>query len=92
METKVMSNSRGKRNEVVGVVISDKMQKTLTVEVSRMVRHKKYGKYLKRQSTYKAHDENSTAKMGDVVRICQARPLSKTKRWSLVEVVEKSKN
>lgn len=85
------SNSRGKRNEVVGVVISDKMQKTLTVEVSRMIRHNKYGKYLIRQTTFKAHDENGTAKMGDLVKICQSRPLSKTKRWSLVEVVEKSK-
>ncbi len=90
METS--TNTRGKRNEVVGVVVSDKMQKTLTVEVSRMVRHKKYGKYLKRQSVYKAHDEKSVAKMGDLVRITQSRPLSKTKRWSLVEIVEKAKN
>ncbi|HMN68468.1 MAG TPA: 30S ribosomal protein S17 [Bdellovibrionales bacterium] len=77
------------RPEVVGEVISDKMDKTIAVQVFRRVRHTKYGKYLKKTSVYKAHDEKNTAKKGDKVRIQMSRPLSKTKRWRLMEVVER---
>lgn len=79
-----------RRQEVVGEVISDKMDKTISVQVFRRVRHEKYGKYLKKTSVYKAHDEKNVAKTGDKVRIQMTRPLSKTKRWRLMEVVEKA--
>lgn len=81
-------NSRGRRNEVVGEVISNKMDKTISVLIFRMVKHKKYGKYVKKTSVFKAHDEKNVAKIGDVVKIYETRPLSKTKRWALSEVVE----
>jgi small subunit ribosomal protein S17 len=82
---------RGRKIEVVGEVVSTKMAKTISVLVFRMVRHKKYGKFLKKTSVFKAHDEKGVAKLGDVVRIHETRPLSKTKRWALSEVVEASK-
>jgi small subunit ribosomal protein S17 len=85
-------NTRGRRVEVVGEVISDKMDKTISVVISRMVRHVKYGKYMKKTSVFKAHDEKNEAKTGDIVKIHETRPLSKTKRWSLVEIVEAAKN
>ena len=84
-------NSRGRRNEVVGEVISNKMDKTISVLIFRMVKHKKYGKYVKKTSVFKAHDEKNVAKIGDIVRIHETRPLSKTKRWALSEVVETTK-
>lgn len=79
---------RGRKIEIVGEVVSDKMDKTCSVLTYRMVKHPKYGKYMKRTSVFKAHDENNTAKTGDIVRIRETRPLSKTKRFTLVEVVE----
>lgn len=82
------TSSRGRRNEVVGEVISNKMDKTISVLIFRMVKHKKYGKFVKKTSVFKAHDEKNQAKVGDVVRIYETRPLSKTKRWALSEVVE----
>lgn len=85
-------NKRGRRVEVVGEVISDKMDKTISVLIYRMVRHAKYGKYMKRTSVFKAHDEKNEAKVGDIVRIHETRPLSKSKRWSLVEIVEAAKS
>ena len=84
-------NSRGRRNEVVGEVISNKMDKTISVLIFRMVKHKKYGKYVKKTSVFKAHDEKNVAKIGDVVKIYETRPLSKTKRGALSEVVETAK-
>ena len=84
--------NRGRKIEVVGEVVSDKMDKTISVQIYRTIRHAKYGKYLKRSSVFKAHDEKEIAKVGDIVRICETRPLSKTKRWKLVEVVETAKN
>ena len=77
-----------KRAEVVGHVISDKMEKTISVEIFRSVRHKRYGKFIRRSTIFKAHDEKGTAKVGDLVRIFETRPLSKTKRWVLGEVVK----
>ena len=82
---------RGRKIEVVGEVISDKMDKTISVLVYRMVRHTKYGKYLRRSSVFKAHDKKNVAKTGDKVKIYETRPLSKTKRWALGEVVEAAK-
>ncbi|MCJ8276067.1 MAG: 30S ribosomal protein S17 [Bdellovibrionales bacterium] len=83
--------NRGRRNEVVGQVISDKMDKTVTVQTYRVVKHPKYKKYVRRTSIFKAHDEANTAKVGDTVRIVESRALSKTKRWKLAEVVEAGK-
>lgn len=85
------TNSRGRRNEVVGEVISNKMDKTISVLIFRMVKHKKYGKFVKKTSVFKAHDEKNVAKIGDIVKIYETRPLSKTKRWALSEVVETTK-
>ena len=82
------TSSRGRRNEVVGEVISNKMDKTIAVLIYRMVKHKKYGKFVKKTSVFKAHDEKNVAKIGDIVKIYESRPLSKTKRWALSEVVE----
>lgn len=81
-------SNRGRKIEVVGEVISNKMDKTISVLIFRMVRHPKYGKYIKKTSVFKAHDEKKAAQVGDVVKIRETRPISKTKRWSLVEVVE----
>ncbi len=80
-----------KKLEVEGFVVSDKMQKTITVRVQRALKHKKYGKYLMRATDYRAHDDSEQAKEGDKVLIRFARPLSKTKRWNLVKVIEKAK-
>lgn len=85
------TSNRGRRVEVVGEVISDKMDKTISVLIYRTVKHAKYGKYMKRTSVFKAHDEKNEAKIGDKVKIHETRPLSKTKRWSLVEIVEAAK-
>ncbi|KAB2835943.1 MAG: 30S ribosomal protein S17 [Candidatus Brocadia sp.] len=83
-------NVRGRRRKVVGMVIGDKMQKTIVVEVTRLVRHAKYGKYIKRSTVYKAHDEDKEARVGDKVEIIETRPLSKTKTTKLVRVIEKA--
>jgi len=83
--------TRGRRNEVVGEVMSDKMDKTISVKIFRTVKHSKYGKYIKKTSLFKAHDEQNEAKTGDIVKIFETRPLSKSKRWKLSEIVEKSK-
>lgn len=82
---------KNSRVEVVGHVVSDRMSKTISVEIFRMVKHKKYGKFQKKTSFLKAHDEAEVAKIGDKVRVVETRPLSKTKRWKLVEVIETSK-
>lgn len=76
---------------VVGVVTSDKASKTRRVELSRIVRHAKYGKFVKRRSVFHCHDENNESAMGDTVEIQESRPLSRLKRWNLVRVVEKNK-
>jgi small subunit ribosomal protein S17 len=87
--TQKQEAARGRMQEVVGVVVSDKMNKTISVKIFRRVRHPKYGKYLKKTSVFKAHDEKNEAKPGDTVRIQMTRPLSKTKRWRLMEIVER---
>lgn len=83
-------NNRGRRKEETGLVISDKMHKTITVQTFRSVMHPKYKKFVKKTSVFKAHDETNQAKVGDKVRIYETRPLSKTKRWKLAEIVEKA--
>jgi small subunit ribosomal protein S17 len=83
-------NARGRRVEVTGEVVSNKMEKTISVLIFRMVRHKKYGKYIKKTSVFKAHDEKNQAQIGDKVRIYETRPLSKSKRWVLAEILETS--
>lgn len=82
---------RNLRKERVGVVTSDKMSKSITVTVERRVMHPKYGKFVKRSSKFMAHDEKGEAHIGDTVRIAETRPMSKLKRWRLVEVVERAK-
>jgi small subunit ribosomal protein S17 len=83
--------ARNLRKERVGIVTSDKMDKSITVTVERRVMHPKYGKFVKRSSTFMAHDEKEEANIGDTVRIMETRPLSKRKRWRLVEIVERAK-
>ncbi|NCN95507.1 MAG: 30S ribosomal protein S17 [Bdellovibrionales bacterium] len=90
-ETKETNQSeRGRMNEVIGQVVSDKMNKTISVLIYRKVRHDKYKKFVKKTSVFKAHDEKNEAKIGDKVSIRMSRPLSKTKRWTLVSIVEKA--
>ena len=79
--------SRGHRKTMVGVVVSAKMDKTRRVEVPRLQRHPKYGKFLRRQTVCYVHDEKNESHPGDTVEIAETRPLSKTKRWRLVKVV-----
>jgi small subunit ribosomal protein S17 len=82
---------RGLRKVKLGKVVSDKMEKTIVVAVETKVRHPLYGKTINRTTKFKAHDENNDAKIGDMVEIMETRPLSKDKRWRLVEVVERAK-
>ena len=82
---------RGKRKEFVGIVVSDKMQKTIVVSVDRLVSHGQYTKIIKRKENFKAHDEKNEAHRGDKVRIVETRPMSKDKRWRLAEIIAKAK-
>ncbi len=82
---------RGVRKEKIGRVVSDKMQKTIIVAVERKVKHPLYKKVVTKTSKFVAHDEHEEAKVGDLVRIMETRPLSKTKRWRLVEIIERAK-
>lgn len=84
-------DARGYRKVRRGYVTSDKMNKTIVVEVEDRVKHPLYGKVVRRTSKIKAHDENNTAGIGDLVLITETRPLSATKRWRLIEIVEKAK-
>jgi small subunit ribosomal protein S17 len=81
---------RNARKVRVGVVVSDKMQKTVVVRIDRRVAHARYGKMVTRTRKVKAHDEENSAKAGDMVRIMETRPLSKDKRWRVVETIEKA--
>jgi len=85
------NNVRHGRKERTGVVISDKMDKTITVRVERVRRHPMYNKLIRTAAKFKAHDEKNAAKMGDTVRIEETRPLSKTKRWRLIEVIKSAR-
>lgn len=79
------------RKEKIGKVSSNKMDKSISVEVERKVKHPLYGKFVKKTSSFMAHDENNECQIGDIVRIMETRPLSKNKRWRLVEILEKAK-
>jgi small subunit ribosomal protein S17 len=83
--------ARKNRKTRIGIVASNKMTKTITVTVERKVKHPIYGKFLKKSTKFMAHDEEQTAGIGDTVRIMETRPLSKNKRWRLVEIIEKAK-
>ena len=82
--------SRGYRKTRIGEVVSDKMDKTIVVAIKTKVRHPLYGKMVNRTRKFKAHDENNECGIGDTVKIMETRPLSKDKRWRLVEIVEKA--
>jgi len=88
MEEKLVRNLR---KEKVGVVVSDKMEKSIVVAVKRKVKHPIYGKFLNKTTKFHAHDEDNTCNIGDTVRIMETRPLSKTKCWRLVEIIERAK-
>ncbi len=82
---------RNLRKSRTGVVVSDKMDKTITVAVERRMRHAMYGKFVKKTKKYTAHDESNDCNMGDTVKIMETRPISKRKRWRLVEIIERAK-
>jgi small subunit ribosomal protein S17 len=82
---------RNLRKEKIGVVLSNKMQKSIVVKVQRKVKHPKYGKFLTRNKKFMAHDEKNECQIGDTVRIMETRPLSKNKCWRLVEILERAK-
>ena len=86
-----MSEVRGMRKTRIGVVVSDKMDKTITIAVKYRVRHPLYGKIMNRTTKIKAHDEINECGIGDTVRVMETRPLSRDKRWRLVEIIEKAK-
>ncbi len=83
--------TRNSRKVIIGKVLSNKMEKTIVVSVERKVMHPKYGKFIKMTSKFKAHDEKNECGINDIVKLMETRPLSKDKRWRLVEVIEKAK-
>ncbi len=91
MPEAVTMPERNLRKTKLGVVTSNKMDKTITVKVERKVKHPLYGKFVKKSTKFHAHDDKNECSIGDTVKIMESRPLSKTKRWRLVEVVEKVK-
>ncbi len=86
-----METTRKLRKERIGVVVSNKMDKTIVINVERKVKHPKYGKFVKQRKKFTAHDEENTCNIGDTVRIMETRPLSKNKCWRLVEIIERVK-
>ncbi|BDD00070.1 30S ribosomal protein S17 [Persicobacter psychrovividus] len=82
---------RNLRKERIGVIASNKMDKSITVEVTRRVKHPIYGKFVTKTSKFMSHDENNEGGIGDTVRIAETRPLSRNKRWRLVEIIERAK-
>lgn len=83
--------TRNSRKVIIGKVLSNKMEKTIVVSVERKVMHPKYGKFIKMTSKFKAHDEKNECGINDIVKLMETRPLSKDKRWRLVEIIEKAK-
>ena len=86
----MIEQERGRRKVIVGVVASDKMNKTIRVDVQRLVKHPRYGKYVRCRTKVYAHDENNEARTGDVVEVMETRPLSKQKCWRLVRIVSRN--
>ncbi len=91
MKNEETAEARNARKTRTGLVVSDKMQKTVVVAIERRVPHPVYGKMMTRTRRLKAHDEENSAKVGDTVRIVETRPLSKDKRWRLVEIIERAR-
>ena len=85
-----MEDMQKKKRELTGLIVSDKMDKSVVVQVERFIQHKVYKKYIKRYKKYHAHDENNECNMGDVVKITETRPLSKLKRFRVLEIVKKA--
>ncbi len=81
---------RGSRKSLAGTVVSNKMDKTALVQVERLTKHRTYGKYLRRRSKYMAHDPRNQCQVGDKVRIVESRPISKKKRWQVIEIISKT--
>jgi small subunit ribosomal protein S17 len=90
-ETQTTTEKQSRQKELIGYVVSNKMQKTIVVEVTRQKSHPLYGRVIKRSKKFYAHDEQGQAQIGDVVRITETRPLSKLKRWQLQEVLRRAK-
>jgi small subunit ribosomal protein S17 len=85
-----MTEARSRRQTVVGTVVSDKMQKTVVVEIARLVRHQTYDKMVRRKTKVKAHDEQNACHVGDKVELMETRPLSKDKRWRVMEILQRA--
>lgn len=85
------TTTRNQRKQRIGRVVSDKMDKSITVAIERQIKHSIYGKFITKTRKYMAHDENNEAKPGDLVRIVETRPMSRHKRWRLVDIIEKAK-
>jgi small subunit ribosomal protein S17 len=85
-----MMNNRSIKKEVVGTVVSDKMDKTVVVMVERLVKHALYHKFIRRRAKFSAHDESNSCQIGDKVMITESRPLSKTKKWRVSKIIEKA--
>jgi small subunit ribosomal protein S17 len=85
-----MMKTRGSKRQVVGTVVSDKMDKTVVVMVERLVKHRLYHKYIRRRAKFAAHDEANSCQVGDKVMITESRPLSKTKKWRVSKIIEKA--
>jgi small subunit ribosomal protein S17 len=83
------ATDRGRRKLMTGKVVSDSMQKTVVVTIERLVKHADYGKYVRRRNRFKVHDEKNECKVGDVIRFMETRPLSKDKRWRLVDFIQR---
>lgn len=81
---------RNNRKEIQGKVVSDKRDKTITIVIERKIKHPLYGKVMKKSKKFQAHDENNECNIGDIVKVMETRPLSKTKRWRLVEIVQRA--
>ena len=86
-----MMTERSRRKVRVGKVVSDRMEKTVVVSIERLVKHPVYGRYVRRRTKFKVHDEQNTCHIGDVIRFVETRPLAKYNRWRFVEVVERAK-
>jgi small subunit ribosomal protein S17 len=86
-----MTTDRSRRKVRVGKVVSDRMDKTIVVSIERLVKHVTYGRYVRRRSKFKVHDEKNECHVGDTVRFMETRPISKDKRWRFVEIVERAK-
>jgi small subunit ribosomal protein S17 len=91
MTTTTTTTDRNRRKIRVGKVVSDRMEKTVVVSIERLVKHPTYGRYVRRRTKFKVHDEKNECHVGDVIRFMETRPMSKEKRWRFVEFVERAK-